>query len=51
MKNETYKVLWDFEIQTDYSITARRPDLELINTKKRICHQVDFAIPVDQSIT
>ena len=25
-----YKILWDFEIQTDHLILARRPDLELI---------------------
>ena len=26
-KNETYKILWDFEIRTDYIIPARQPDL------------------------
>ena len=26
MENETYKLLWDFEIQTDHLISARRPD-------------------------
>ena len=28
LENETYKILWDFEIQTDHLIPARRPDLE-----------------------
>ena len=33
---KTYKILWSFEIQTDYLISARIPDLEIINkTKKR----------------
>ena len=27
LENETHKVLWDFEIQTDHTFTARRPDL------------------------
>ena len=29
------KVLWDFEIQMDHFIPARRPDLMLINQKKQ----------------
>ena len=31
--NEKYKILWDFEIQTIKIISARRPDLLLINKK------------------
>ena len=27
LENETYKLLWDFKIQTDHLISARRPDL------------------------
>ena len=27
----THKLLWDFDIQTDHSISARRPDLIIIN--------------------
>ena len=30
-QNETYKIFWDFEIQTDYRIPARRQDLVTIN--------------------
>ena len=32
--NETQEILWDFEVQTDYLIPARRPDLVLITKKK-----------------
>ena len=32
-KNETYKFIWDFEIQTDYLISGRRPDLVRVNKK------------------
>ena len=27
LENETHKVLWDFEVQMDHLISARRPDL------------------------
>ena len=30
LENETQKVLWDFEIQTDHLISARLPDLIII---------------------
>ena len=36
LENETYSVLWDFEILIDHLIKARRKDLMLINTKKKI---------------
>ena len=31
LENDTYKLLWDFNIQTDHLIPARRPDLIIIN--------------------
>ena len=50
-KNETHKLFWDFEIQTDHLITTRRPDLIIINEKKkeRIYRIVDFAVQADHS--
>ena len=35
LENETHKVHWDFEIQTDYPISARRPDLVRVKKKKK----------------
>ena len=32
--NETHKIFKDFEIETDYLIPARRPDLVIVNNKK-----------------
>ena len=32
--NDTHKLLWDFEIQTDHLISARPPDLIIINKKR-----------------
>ena len=50
LENDTHKLLWDFNIQTDHLIPARRPDLIIINKKKRICKIVDFAVPADHRI-
>ena len=33
LENETHKILWDFEIQTDHLISTRRPDR--VNKKKK----------------
>ena len=41
--NNTHKLLWDFDIHTDHLISARRPDLMIINKKKRTCKIVDIA--------
>ena len=30
-RKETHKILWDCEIQTDHLISARQPDLEIVN--------------------
>ena len=45
LENVSHKLLWDFNIQTDHLILVRRPDLIIINKKKRICKIVDFAVP------
>ena len=41
--------MWDFSIQTDHVIEARRPDLVVVD-KKRICKITDFAVPGDSRI-
>ena len=51
LENATHKLLWDFNIQTDHLIPDRRPDLIIINKKKkRTCKIVDFAVPADHRI-
>ena len=47
LENDSHKLLWDFNIQTDHLIPARRPNLIIINKKKRIWKIVDFAVPAD----
>ena len=50
-ENDSHKLLWDFNIQSDHLIPARRPDLIIINKKKKkICKIVDFAVPADHRI-
>ena len=50
LENDSHKLLWDFNIQTDHLIPTRRPDLIIINKRKRICKIVDFAVPADHRI-
>ena len=56
LENSTHKLLWDFNIQTDHLIPARRPDLITIakkkkkKKKKRTCKIVDFAVFADHRI-
>ena len=40
----------EFEIQTHHLISARRPDLIIINKKERICRIVDFALPAGHRV-
>ena len=34
LENDSNKLLWDFNIQTDHLILARRPDIIIINKKR-----------------
>ena len=48
LENETYKLSWDFEIQTNRVISTGRPNLVIVKKKKkRTCRIVDFAVPAD----
>ena len=60
LENETQKILWDFQIQPNHLILARRPDVVIINNekkkkkrkkeKKRTCRIADFTVPADQRV-
>lgn len=50
VENDKFKILWDFTIQTDHIITARRPDIVVIDKQRKKCQIVDIAIPVDGRI-
>ena len=50
LEDEDYKILWDFSIQTDHFIEARRPDLAEVDKKERSCKIIDFAVAGDGRI-
>ena len=50
LANKRHKLLWDFDIQTDHLISARRPYFIIINKKERTCRTVDFAVPADHRV-
>ena len=50
LENNTHKLLRYFDIHTGHLISTRRPDLIIINKKKRTCKIVDFAVPADHRI-
>ena len=45
-----YKLLWDFNIQTDHVIEAWRADFVVVDKKRRTCKIIDFAVPGDSRI-
>ena len=38
LENDTHKLFWDLNIQTDHLISARRPDLIIINKKRELAN-------------
>ena len=51
LENYTNKFIWDFDIHMDHLISVRRPDLIIINKKKkRTCKIVEFSVPADHRI-
>ena len=49
-ENEDYKILQDFSIQTNHVIETQRPDLVVVDKKRRTCKIIDFAVPGDSTI-
>ena len=50
LENEDYKILWDFSIQTDHDVEARRPNLVAVDKKEKSCKIIDFAVPGDSRL-
>ena len=48
-KNGVYKILWDFNIQTDKAIEHRHQGIVCINKQKRQSQIIHVAIPGDQN--
>ena len=50
LENETSKILWDFDIQTDHLISVRQPGPLIISKEKKPRKIVDFAVLVDHRV-
>ena len=50
LENDTHKLQLNFDIHTEHLISARKPDLIIINKKKRTGKIADFAVPADPRI-
>ena len=46
LKNDTHKILWNFETQTDYLIPVKITDPK----RKKTCHLEDFAVLADHRV-
>ena len=42
--------MWHFSIQTNHVIEAQRPDLVVVDKKRRTCKIIDFAVHGDNRI-
>ena len=43
-------ILWDFNVYTDRKITARRPDIVMIDKTRKKVKLIDVSIPADRRI-
>ena len=50
MENDSWKILWDFTIETNHVTESRRPDIVIIDNTKIECKITDFACPFDSRI-
>ena len=50
VESESFKILWDFTVQCDREIEARRPDIVFIDKKEREVVIIDVAIPGDDRV-
>ena len=50
LNSREVKILWDFSVQTDHEIEARKPDIIVIDNTSRECHFIEITCPLDWSI-
>ena len=50
VESRDVKILWDFEVRTDHVISAQRPDIIVLDYKKKCGILIDVAIPADINI-
>lgn len=49
-ENESTKILWNFSIQTDHTITHNKPDIVIVDKKSNEATIIDVAIPNDNNL-
>ena len=49
-ENENFKILWDFTIQCDHMIEARRSDIVVVDKVKKEIMIIDVVIPEDTTV-
>ena len=50
LENEKHKIPWDFDIQTDHQISARRLDQVIVNKEQKTCQRVNFTVSADHRV-
>ena len=50
MVNDDCRILWDFFIETNHIIKARRPDMTLEDRNNTHCNIIDFSVPYDSRV-
>ncbi|RZF38074.1 hypothetical protein LSTR_LSTR006473 [Laodelphax striatellus] len=50
LENDKAKIYWDRSIRTDLTIMANRPDVMMMDKKKKIAFLIDVAIPLNHNL-
>ena len=50
-ENNSVKILWDFNIFVDHVISARQPDIVVIDKVSSVVTLIDASIPADKHLT
>ena len=51
VENKNATVLWDFDIHTDRTIQANRPDIVVKNHNNKTCFLIDMSVPSDTNVS
>ena len=50
-ENSRVKLLWDFNIYTDHVLSARRPDIVMIDKNNNTVTIIDISVPADSNVS
>ena len=51
IENKNAIILWDFDIHTDRTIQANRPDIVVKNHNDKTCFLIDMSVPSDTNVS